>query len=126
MKNQREHVSVVPHRSALVGFYLVGFAFSILCTVSAYILVAWHLLPQGVLIATILELALLQCAVQMVCFLHLGLEKHSHLKLLVFGFALLIVAILIAGSLWIMHNLNEHMVMAPSQMELYMRHEGGF
>lgn len=100
------------------GKYTFGFVSSVLLTVTAYVLVTQHTLNRTLIIALIVGLAFLQFIVQMVFFLHIGEERKPRWKQLVMWFMLGIVFIIVAGSIWIMNNLNYRMT--PQQMEQYM------
>lgn len=89
-----------------------SFFFSLLLLFVAYALVKGQLLKGGVLIACVVGLALLQTAIQLVLFLHLGIEPKPRWNLMIFWFMLLILVILIAGSMWIMYHLNYNMTMS--------------
>lgn len=96
--------------------YVTGFILSLLLTLSSFGLVAIHVssehesLPHEVLIPTIVVLAITQLAVQLMFFLHLGREPKPKLHLVSFLFMLLVITIVVAGSLWIMANLNYNMM----------------
>ncbi len=105
--------------------YTTGFIGSLLCTFAAYELVSQHLLaPLSVLIAVI-ALAVLQLGIQLVFFLHLG-RKAKGWNLIVLVFALIIVAIVVGGSLWIMMSLNTRMMPSTEQMDAYMNSQDAF
>lgn len=93
--------------------YIVGFALSIVLTLVAFLFVEQFLLPRGVLVATLVTLAVVQLIAQLVCFLHLGKEKKPRWNLAALVFALLIVAILVGGTLWIMQNLSHGQMQEP-------------
>jgi cytochrome o ubiquinol oxidase operon protein cyoD len=59
-------------------------------------------------------MGILQMLVQLILFLHLSTEKRPHWNTILFLFMLLICLIVVAGSLWIMSNLDYRM-MSPSQ-----------
>ena len=111
----------LPERSTLVS-YVVGYILSIYLTVMAYLLVANHMNSKVVLIGLVVGLALLQFAVQLLFFLHLGREMRPRLKLLAFLAMIMIVSILVFGSLWIMYNLNYHKT--PQQIYKYLNNQG--
>lgn len=92
----------------LVAKYVIGFSVCLLLTAAAYVAVTQHLFG-GALIPIIVGLASVQVLVQLVFFLHLGEETKPRWKLVVFIFMLMVLAILVCGSLWIMQNLNYHM-----------------
>lgn len=99
--------------------YISGFVLSILLTIGAYIAVTQHTFMGGVLIAVIIGLAILQVLVQLFFFLHLGQETRPRWKLAVLIFMLITLGILVFGSLWIMQNLNYHML-SPERTNIYM------
>jgi cytochrome o ubiquinol oxidase operon protein cyoD len=86
--------------------YVVGFILSLLLTLSAFLLVSEHILNHWSLNLTIVSLALIQVFIQLFFFLHLGNEPQPKWNLLVFIFMVLVVFILVAGTLWIMFNLD--------------------
>jgi cytochrome o ubiquinol oxidase operon protein cyoD len=65
-----------------------------------------------------LFLAIAQLIVQLIYFLHMSKGSRSPWKLILLCFTAFIVCILVAGSLWIMGNLNTRMT--PQQMDEYM------
>jgi cytochrome o ubiquinol oxidase operon protein cyoD len=75
-----------------------------------YTIVVHHLLPLNLTIIAVVILAVMQLLVQLVFFLHLGGESKPRWNLMAFMFTLLVVAILVAGTLWIMYNLDYNMM----------------
>ncbi len=126
MKTYYQDIGALPHTKHLYRTYSVGFALSLICTFAAYWLAVSYPLSQVTLIAGIVGLALVQCVVQAVCFLHVSAERRSRLKLLILCSTLTVVGILISGSLWIMFTLNGRMMPNDAQMQQYMQNEGGF
>ena len=104
--------------------YVVGFGLSVLLTLLAFGLVTQHLLAGNAALLAIGGLAILQFAVQVLCFLHLAGELKPRLKLMVFGFMLMVVLILVGGSIWIMNNLSYNM-QAPAQQLKYLHQNEG-
>ncbi len=114
MKHTEQHTSPVN--------YIVGFVLSIVLTLLAYFAVVNEWFSTRGIVFFIVTLALVQFAVQMLFFLHLGQEKRPRWRLATLGFMVIIVGILVFGSLWIMDNLNYNMMhMTPSQQEEYVR-----
>ncbi len=107
-----------------VGTYLTGFILSLLLTLEAYILVAYHILSDQLLIVAVTTAAVVQLVVQLVFFLHLGSESKPRWKVLAFLFALMVLLIVVFGSLWIMNNLNYH-IMSPSETDTRLIHDEG-
>ena len=94
-----------------IRLYVSGFLLSIILILAAYLLVVQHLLAGAMLYGAITVLALLQLFVQVACFLRLNARtEHDRWNLICFLFTLLIIAIVVTGSLWIMYNLNYNMV----------------
>ena len=110
-------------RSSYVS-YFTGYILSVICTLTAYILVVRYNLSKWVLVYVLAGLAIIQFLIQMRLFLHLGKEAKPRLKLLVFGFMVLVVAILVFGTLWIMYNLNYRMP-TQAQINSYMQAQNG-
>lgn len=96
--------------------YTTGFVLSVLLTLSAYVAVVRHLFAGWQLTGALVALGILQLLVQLVFFLHLGRETRPRWKLAVFAGMLIVLFILVFGSLWIMNNLNYHM-MTPQQIQ---------
>ena len=106
--------------------YSMGFILAVASTLLAYWLVVNHVFGTTALIAAIVLLAILQLAVQMVFFLHLGQGREARWNLAAFFFMLLILVIIVAGSLWIMYNLNYNMInMTTGQKDSYMKQQSG-
>lgn len=57
-------------------------------------------------ILTALGLATVQAFVQLITFMHLGIEEKPRWNLLIFAFLVGVIAILVGLSLWIMYNLG--------------------
>ncbi len=85
--------------------YVSGFLLCVGLTLLAFFLTFENLLAGWPLILVIVALALVQAAVQLHFFLHLGEEEKPQWNLLSFLFMLVIAFILVTGSLWIMYNL---------------------
>lgn len=112
------------HTPAQYTSYVIGFFLSVLTTLIAYLAVVNHVWPQEVLVYVVLGIAVVQLVVQVVFFLHIG--RGSHWKSTTFFFTILVVAVVVVGSIWIMNNLNYNMMdMSPNEMQQYMtEHEG--
>jgi cytochrome o ubiquinol oxidase operon protein cyoD len=103
--------------------YTAGFIISIGLTIAAYLLVTQNILSGWGLVYAIIGLAVVQLFAQLFFFLHLGRGPNRKWNSVTLILMLIIVFIVVAGSLWIMHNLNYHMT--PQQMNLYMRQQDG-
>jgi cytochrome o ubiquinol oxidase operon protein cyoD len=123
--NYLEEIGVWPRKGNIARTYVVGFIFSIIITLAAYLLAIHQLFSFRTAAIVILVLACLQFFVQITCFLHLGREAGSRDRLALLACAIVIVFILVSGSLWIMFNLNGRMMPSTEQMEQYMNDQTG-
>jgi cytochrome o ubiquinol oxidase subunit IV len=93
--------------------YTVGLAFAIIATIASFIVAQTDLLwPPGIPVGLIV-LALAQIGIHLVFFLHLGSSPDSTNNILALAFGVLIVFLVIAGSVWIIANLNSNMMPMP-------------
>lgn len=90
--------------------YIIGFILSIGLTILPYFAVTSNLVSGLWLWIVLICTAIAQLVVQLVFFLHLNNSPSQRWHLISFIFTFLIVAILVAGSLWIMWNLNYNMM----------------
>jgi cytochrome o ubiquinol oxidase subunit IV len=67
-------------------------------------------------------LAIAQMGVHLVFFLHITTGPDNTNNVLALAFGVLIVTIVVAGSVWIMTNLNDNMMPSPELMNLHMHH----
>lgn len=89
--------------------YVIGFILSLIFTIIPYHLVVNKVLSGNVLLAAILGIAVLQMAIQLLFFLHLG-RGPKPLYNVVFFFATAgVIVITIGASLFIMNNLYRNM-----------------
>ena len=109
----------------LVFLYITGFILSLIFTVTAYLVVTHQIFSPVMLVGAVVILAAIQFIVQMICFLHMGTQASSRDRLMVLGFAGVIVTILVVGSLWIINNLNNRMMPSTARMEQYMSDQTG-
>lgn len=90
--------------------YLIGFFASLILTLIAFGLVYFHVLDTKHLVWTIVTLALVQAIIQLRFFLHLGQEDSPKWETWTFYFMVLVLLILVLGSLWIMHDLDDRVM----------------
>jgi cytochrome o ubiquinol oxidase operon protein cyoD len=95
--------------------YTEGLVFALLLTGTSFLVSQTDLLwPPGVP-AGLAVLAIAQMGVHLVFFLHIGTGPDNTNTVLALAFGILIVALVVSGSLWIMANLNANM-MSPSEL----------
>ena len=107
-----------------VKSYIIGFISSIVLTLTAYLLVYFHVrsahewISHPTLFAIIIGLALIQLIVQLIFFLHIGKGADKYWNVAALISTVSIILILVIGSLWIMNHLNYNMT--PGEMNTYM------
>ena len=95
--------------------YSAGLGLAIVATIASFTVAQTNLLwPPGIPVGLIV-LALAQIGVHLVFFLHLGSGPDSTNNILALAFGVLIVFLVIAGSIWIIANLNTNMMSMPAQ-----------
>jgi cytochrome o ubiquinol oxidase subunit IV len=110
--------------------YIIGYALSVVLTIAAFAAVGIHLSTHHqtptdqILMMLLVVFAITQLIVQVVFFLHLGKEPKPRLNLMSFLFMILIVVIIVFGSLWIMKNLNYHMLRGTDVDKYIIQDEG--
>ncbi|SFP60097.1 cytochrome bo3 quinol oxidase subunit 4 [Variovorax sp. OK605] len=94
--------------------YTVGFALSLLLTFASFGAVMLDVLPRQLRLPVIVMLCVAQLLVQLVYFLHMGSSPDQRSNTGIFICTALLIAIVVAGSLWVMHNANLNMM--PMQL----------
>lgn len=98
--------------------YIIGFVLSVALTLAAYFLVVEHVFTGWALDGVIVALSVVQVFVQLIFFLHLMEEAKPRNNMLVFWFMVLVIAILVLGTLWIMSNLDYRMMPQMNTMTM--------
>lgn len=93
-----------------VKTYLVGFILSIILTGIPFWIVMEGSASHATMLAAILVSAVVQIMVHLVCFLHMNTSSSERWNVAALAFTVLIIAILVVGSIWIMWNLNLNMM----------------
>lgn len=91
--------------------YCWGLFWSIVLTAIPFGLVMSGSLGSGLTMAIILLCAIAQVLVQLVFFLHMNTSSEQTWNLTSAVFIVVIVAIVVLGSVWIMQHLNHNMLM---------------
>jgi cytochrome o ubiquinol oxidase operon protein cyoD len=108
--------------SSEVLVYTTGLFLAILLTATSFWVANTSLLwgpgvPLGLAV-----LAIAQMGVHLVFFLHINTAPDNTNNVLALAFGILIVFLVIAGSLWIMNNLNDNMMPMSDLMNSQMQH----
>jgi cytochrome o ubiquinol oxidase subunit IV len=90
--------------------YTVGFALAIVATLASFFVAQTNLIWAPGIPVGLIVLALAQIGVHLVFFLHLGSDRDSTNNILALAFGMLVVLLIIAGSVWIISNLNSNMM----------------
>jgi cytochrome o ubiquinol oxidase operon protein cyoD len=105
------HAGEGGHAPSTFRGYMTGFVLSVILTVIPFWLVMDGVLPSsGATALTILLIGAVQMIVHMVYFLHMSPRSEGGWTLLALIFTVIIVAIALAGSLWVMYHLNVNMM----------------
>ena len=114
--------TVAGESHASVKSYMIGFVLSIILTAIPFGLVMdplHHGFSADTVLAAILVFAIVQVFVHIVYFLHMDRSAEQRWNVVAFSFTILILVIVVAGSVWIMHNATTNMehAMAPTSSE---------
>ena len=101
--------------------YFVGLGLAVLLTATSFFIAGTDLVWQPSIPVAIIVLAIAQMGVHLVFFLHITTGADNTNNVLALAFGVLIVALVVAGSLWIMANLNANMMPGPDLMNLQMQ-----
>ncbi len=115
MKTAHLHTASAAHAAhgSMKG-YVIGFVLSLVLTLASFGAVMEGLVPKGMGLAAIVVLCVAQLVVQLVFFLHIGTSPDQRANTAIFICTGALIAIIVAGSLWVMHNANVNMM--PMQM----------
>jgi cytochrome o ubiquinol oxidase operon protein cyoD len=106
----------VEHEEATANVltYTVGLGLAFLLTITSFVVAQTNLIWSPGVPVGLIVLAFAQIGVQLVFFLHMGSGPDNTNNILALVFGLLIVFLVIAGSFWIMANLNTNMMDMPA------------
>jgi len=104
--------------SGNIATYTAGLGFALLLTGASFLVSQTSLLWEPGVPAGLAVLAIAQMGVHLVFFLHIGTGSDNTNNVLALAFGVLIVTLIVAGSLWIMSNLNANMLPASAIMEM--------
>jgi cytochrome o ubiquinol oxidase operon protein cyoD len=102
--------------------YTIGLALAVILTATSFWVANTALLwGPGVPIG-LAVLAIAQMGVHLVFFLHITTGPDNTNNVLALAFGVLTVFLVIAGSLWIIANLNDNMMPSPDLMNMQLQH----
>jgi cytochrome o ubiquinol oxidase subunit IV len=100
-------------RTASYLSYTVGLGLAIVATIASFVVAQTNLLWAPGVPVGLIVLAFAQIGVHLVFFLQLGSGPDHTNNILALAFGMLIVFLVIAGSVWIIANLNNNMMPMP-------------
>jgi cytochrome o ubiquinol oxidase operon protein cyoD len=102
--------------------YTIGLVLALVLTAISFWVANTSLIwPPGIWLG-LAVLAIAQMGVHLVFFLDITTGPDNTNNVLALAFGMLIITLIVAGSLWIMADLNANMMMSPDLMNLQMQH----
>ena len=102
---------------AVLG-YVIGLVLAALLTAASFAVVYTNLIWGPAIPASLVTLAVAQMGVHLVLFLHLTTAPDNTNNAMALAFGVLIVALIVGGSLWIMEHLNRNMAPTHQMMQM--------
>jgi cytochrome o ubiquinol oxidase operon protein cyoD len=102
--------------------YTIGLVLAVILTAISFWVANTSLLWGPGVALGLAVLAIAQMGVHLVFFLHITTGPDNSNNVLALAFGVLIVILVVAGSLWIMVDLNDNMMSSPELMNLQMQH----
>ena len=106
--NAEERSDRVAHGS--LKSYLAGFLLSVVLTAFSFAIVMSSVLAEVALYIVLGCSAVAQIGVHLVFFLHLGRSSGQRWNVVVFIYTIVVLAVLLGASVWIMYHLNVNMM----------------
>jgi len=112
----------VPVESSGFLIYTTGLFLAVVLTATSFWVANTSLLWGPGVGVGLIVLAIAQMGVHLVFFLHITTAPDNTNNVLALAFGILIVLLVIGGSVWIMTNLNENMMLSPELINVHMQH----
>jgi cytochrome o ubiquinol oxidase operon protein cyoD len=109
-------------KSSGVLVYTIGLLLAVILTATSFWVANTSLLWAPGIALGLAVLAIAQMGVHLVFFLHITTGPENTNNVLALAFGVLIVFLVVAGSLWIMADLNTSMMPATQMMNMHMNH----
>ena len=109
-------------KSSGVLVYTIGLLLAVILTATSFWVANTSVLWGPGVHLGLAVLAIAQMGVHLVFFLHISTGPDSTNNVLAVAFGVLIVFLVVAGSLWIMADLNTSMMPATEMMKMHMHH----
>jgi cytochrome o ubiquinol oxidase operon protein cyoD len=98
--------------------YLIGLGLAVLLTIASFYIAGTSQIWGPSIPVALVVLAIAQMGVHLVFFLHITTAPDNTNNILALAFGVLIVALVLGGSIWIMYHLNQNM--APTHQIMQM------
>jgi cytochrome o ubiquinol oxidase operon protein cyoD len=98
--------------------YIIGYVSAIALTIAAFAVAPSTSMAPFSIEAALAVLAIAQMLVHLIFFLHINTAPAQKTNILAFTAAMLIIAIVVIGSMWIMSHLNHNMVPMNRLMQM--------
>ena len=108
--------------SSGVLIYTIGLVLAVILTATSFWVANTSLLWAPGIPLGLAVLAIAQMGVHLVFFLHITTGPDNTNNVLALAFGVLIVVLVVAGSLWIMADLNDNMMPPGEMMNMQMQH----
>ena len=108
--HETDHLDHETHNHGSMKGYLVGFGLAVVLTAIPFLLVMTGALDPRLTGVIIVGFAVVQIVVHMIFFLHMNAKSEGGWTILALIFTLILVAIALSGSLWVMYHLNTNMM----------------
>jgi cytochrome o ubiquinol oxidase operon protein cyoD len=103
---------------ASVSYYLLGLVLAVLLTAASFWSTQTHLIYGPAIPIAISVLAIAQMGIHLVFFLHMTSAPDNTNNALALAFGVLIAALVVFGSLWIMAHLNHNLMPMQDLMKM--------
>jgi cytochrome o ubiquinol oxidase operon protein cyoD len=105
------HTAEDGHDHGSYKSYIIGFVLSVILTaIPFYIVMSGGFENRSLTALVVIAFAVAQILVHMVYFLHMNGKSDEGWTMMSMIFTVIVVVIMLAGSLWVMYNLNANMM----------------
>lgn len=98
-----------------VHSYLIGLGFAVALTITSFVVATAPVIWAPAIPVALIVLAIAQMGIHLVFFLHVTTGPDNTNNILALAFGVMIVALVVLGSIWIMNHLA-HNMMTPDQL----------
>ena len=98
--------------------YVLGLAFATVLTVASFYLAGAHLIWGPAVPIALIVLAIAQMGVHLVFFLHVTTGPDNTNNVLALAYGIMVVALVVLGSIWIMAHLSHNMMPLQQMMDM--------